>query len=70
MDHRQFGGVLPVLPALLKGAGQNFSDQEFSVPVSLTQLSLTRSFQDPLAGLDAAFTVKVPRTSSALSLAL
>lgn len=38
--------------------------------MSLTQLSLTRSFQVPLAGLAEAFTVKVPRTSSALSLAL
>ncbi|CAO0828407.1 hypothetical protein SMICM17S_07067 [Streptomyces microflavus] len=64
MDHRRSGGVLP------EAAGQNLSDQEFSVPVSLTQLSLTRSFQVPSAGLDAAFTVKVPRTSSALSLAL
>ncbi len=40
------------------------------LPVSLTQLSVTRSFQTPFAGLLEALTVNVPRTSSALSLAL
>lgn len=38
-------------------AGQNWSDQALTYPVSLAQLSLTRSFQVPLAGSPEALTV-------------